>query len=656
VATLPSTLGASRRLNDTSAFTVDPDERRIRRRGNWQVLAWAFFTVETMGQAFAAHTRINGLADDLDGRGTGGNAPVDGAITVDDLDETSLADDGAGASSDGGIGGAFLGAGPMVTLAAAAGPFGAAHSVGTSVGFGSLFGLAGGGARGGSGAGGTSGNPGGGTGGGEVAFNPSIEFFGGFDPFAEALGFGNGFHAIAELTPGGLGGLVGAALNVSDSPLAPLSFWTQIGGFSATHQFSRGDRFEAEYTVQATGLTDQGLHHAQGATGVNDGQLVQYGSLAEKTLANQATLVDGQDWDGALIVYGNYYEFNTIVQINITWNNDTVTVTRVSGPGFAGGAQEGPGRIDVGGNEQTNLAQIIEYATRGEDGEVSGPDGAPYELTYADYTLARVEDGVREGAKPSPLETTAPAATGVGFDDDADPVAQVFAGGIVKHNAVIQQSVAVSDDTLIFAIEDILNGNTGAVNIAGFADVDLAGHVQHNGSLIATRDGSVAAMQTMSKEDFLAQFAQAAAKPKVEIVGGDYYEFNTIFQINIMDDGETISHTIGGPAGASQYGWGPSNDVLATGGNMQFNAASLVKNDAHDYLYVGGRYTQYNLVLQVNALDNSSVVNQISAVVHDGGEADGPGRYGVGPRQDDDGDGWHGGTYTHHLPDHLLPT
>src|SRR5690606_22971237 len=131
----------------------------------------------------------------------------------------------------------------------------------------------------------------------------------------------------------------------------------------------------------------------------------------------------------------------------------------------------------------------------------------------------------------------------------------------------------------------------------------IGGSKQSNTSLVATRPGELDPY--VSVQSYVAQLKALEPKTKVEIVDGDYYEFNTIFQINFVDDGDRVERTDGG--GRQE---GPGAGVLATGGNIQFNAASIVKDDASDYLYVGGRYTQYNLVMQVNALDNSSEIKQ----------------------------------------------
>ena len=75
------------------------------------------------------------------------------------------------------------------------------------------------------------------------------------------------------------------------------------------------------------------------------------------------------------------------------------------------------------------------------------------------------------------------------------------------------------------------------------------------------------------------------------MINGDYYEFNTIFQINVISDNNTIHQTYGN--GNSGYGGG--HGVIASGGNIQLNTAGIMKNDHADDLYVGGVYSQYNL-------------------------------------------------------------
>jgi hypothetical protein len=55
---------------------------------------------------------------------------------------------------------------------------------------------------------------------------------------------------------------------------------------------------------------------------------------------------------------------------------------------------------------------------------------------------------------------------------------------------------------------------------------------------------------------------------------------------------------------------------VATGGNLQYNAATIAKNDAQDDLFVGGIYSQYNLILQVSVMETSNSISQISSILN----------------------------------------
>lgn len=641
------------------------DERREERRGlrryNWEFMAWAFVTMDGLARAGAAKAGAPRADSDDTSAHHDEFTQTATSASEEELEPTNLSDTESG-SQESDYGTLLsLAPPPMLALSTFVGGLGGKALV-KSAGSGTLIGFndgaSGGGSSVGGNGGGTSTTPPGGTGtGGDLPFNPTIDFFSGFDPFAEQLGFVNGIREIATLAPEGSGGYISAALAFSDTPMAPVGLWAGLGNFDPNTRFTKSDEFAAEYTVQATGKTDGDLQHAQGFTEVDDGQLVQWGDAASGEYGNQATLVDGQDWDGALIVKGNYFEFNTIVQVNVIWSYGTFEVQYLGPDGgpaaVSPAALVEPATIELASNEQVNLAQIIEYANAADP---AAPVQAQ-ELSYENALLAAVSPQVRAGQGSGTSDLAAPAVADLPDISEIEGPAvgvQVYNGGVTKNTAVIQQSILVDADSLSFVWDDEITGNDMQNVLAPvFANVDRGSQVQHNGSLVATADPLSPLLGAVKLSEYKKALAEFAPTTKVEIINGDYYEFNTIFQLNVVRDTQSETYTVGG-SGAVDYGWGPSGDIVTAGGSMQFNAASLVKNDAHDYLYVGGHYSQYNLVMQVNALANTRLVDQISAVVYDGGG------YGWGPgsgSQDDpndNGDGSSGGTYTTSQPDHVL--
>lgn len=636
-------------------------ERRGLRRYNWEFMAWAFVTMDGLARANAA--KAGAPHSDSDDASAHHELFVQTATSAsdDELEPANVAD-GDNGSQDADYGTLLsLAPPPMLALSSFVGGLGGktlAKSAGSSTLVGYNDGASGGGSSGGGSGGGTTTVPVGPGSGGDTLFNPTIDYFTGFDPFAEQLGFANGIREIATLAPEGSGAYISAALAFSDTPLAPVGLWAGLGNFDPYTRFTKADQFNAEYTVQATGKTDGELQHAQGYTQVDEGQLTQWGDAATGEYGNQATLVDGQDWGGALVVKGNYYEFNTIIQVNVIWSNGTFEVQYLGPDGGSAAvtpaAQAEPATIHLASNEQVNLAQIIEYANAADP---AAPVQAQ-ELSYENALLAAVSPEVRAGQGSGTSDMAAPAAADlpdIGSIEGPAVGVQVYAGGVTKNTAVIQQSILVDADSLSFAWEDEINGNdVQAVLAPVFANVDRGDQVQHNGSLVATADPISPLLGDVSVKEFKNALAEFAPTTTVEVVNGDYYEFNTIFQLNVVRDTQVETFTIGG-SGAVDYGWGPGGDIVTAGGSMQFNAASLVKNDAHDYLYVGGHYSQYNLVMQVNALANTRLVDQISAVVYDGGG------YGWGPSavggDDDsggDGNGSNGGTHNSSQGDHAL--
>ena len=341
--------------------------------------------------------------------------------------------------------------------------------------------------------------------------------------------------------------------------------------------------------MQASGYTEKTQSHMQAASNVDNGALVQWGDASTKSLANAAALVDGQDWTGTLWVKGNYYEFNTIVQVNVIWNNDTVTLEHTGfdhgSTGAAAASQSGPSVINTGDNQQLNYAQILDYANSHD---------APTDTLGAQ----RLQTA---------LNLAGPALPEVAPAEDINSH-QLVVGGKNDYYGVIQTNSIVEVDKLDFSMLDKIIGDNTNANFGGFGNLHPGGHVQNNDSYISTLTHTAASLDSADN------FYRSHAKSTISVVNGDYYEFNTIFQINVISDNNTIHQTYGN--GSGSYGGG--SGVIASGGNIQLNTAGILKNDHADDLYVGGVYSQYNLVLQVSALQNNTTVSQISSVTHDG--------------------------------------
>jgi hypothetical protein len=390
-----------------------------------------------------------------------------------------------------------------------------------------------------------------------VQIFPDLAFFSGLDAYAKALGFDTGVKQLLGTLDASLGNSVEIAAGFAKNPLASLGIWRGLDSDPVPNAFWKGDTFDVDWVVQATGQSGIGTPVIGDVSGVQGSVTSQLSAAthaddASKTVGNSGVLVDGGDWQGTLWVTKNYYEFNTIVQVNLLWDNDTVSLVNTSPT-----ASLADGMISTGQNVQTNNATIMDA------------------------------DVVNTNAANSAPADTAPS--------------QLILGGVYENFSAIQLNNIVDMDQISFIVADYykLAADQGpGLQTIGFADVNSAGHTQANQSVMVGSATSTGDLLTAG------QFYQIkSSNGPVQVIDGNYYEFNTIFQINVTFD----TNSYFGTAGAA----------VTTGGSVQFNQAAILGNDSKDDLFVGGTYTQYNLVLQVNALQDSDLITQLSAVVHD---------------------------------------
>ena len=413
----------------------------------------------------------------------------------------------------------------------------------------------------------------------------TLPTYSGLDPFVEKFGLGGESTALAEEGMSAAKGTVAAALSFSQTPMTVLGFYVGTDLLDPHSAPTTADGISIQYAVQATGSTAEGTGSVNDIHGFSQ-VLAEALNVSEgsKIQSNNLQVTDGQDWNGLLVVKGNYYEFNTIIQINLAWDRDTVMVERdgTGAPAVPSATSNAPplpdataqsttpalldgavdeahplSLIETGGNTQTNQAKILDAGLFTDDIDVSHVLG------------------------PEPAE---PASHH-----------QLIMGGTSQIYTVIQLNSLVGLDKIAYDVQGILSSIGASADTGMFAQIMAGGDRQSNDSLISVSKS----LPTISEDAF---FRLHASDHKT-VIAGNYYEFNTIVQINYVNDNSSTLMKGGAQAGAG-------NGVFASGGSIQFNTASIIKNDHADDLFVAGRYTQYNMVLQLNALNNSDDITQ----------------------------------------------
>lgn len=451
---------------------------------------------------------------------------------------------------------------------------------GPGFGFGPGFGA--GGDGGGNGIGGGPGSP------GQIVYElAKLPTYAGLDAFVEKFGLGGTSTILAEEGMGSAKSTVAAAISFSQTPMTTLGFYVGSGMLDPHSAPLTIDGISVQYAVQANGSTVAGVGAVNDLFGFSNVQsAILNVADGSKLQSNTIQATDGQDWSGLLVVKGNYFEFNTIIQINLAWDLDTVNYSR-NGPAPQSITQDGMGGtsaagdaghllINTGSNSQSNHAKILD---------------AGYLTDHIDIDQALGPEGV-------------PA-----LSESHGSTHQLIMGGTSQIYTVIQLNSLVGLDKIAFDFQSMLSSIGVSSDTGMFAQVMAGGDVQSNESFIHLSTS----LPTITEDAFF----RLHAGQQTTIIAGNYYEFNTIVQINFSNDNSTS--TIGNTnsdGNATSTAAFANDGVFASGGNIQFNSAEIVKNDHADDLFVAGRYTQYNMVLQLNALNNSDTITQ--ALGHSG--------------------------------------
>ncbi len=408
---------------------------------------------------------------------------------------------------------------------------------------------------------------------------PEFVFFDGLDGFAAEIGLGSDIIAIVDAVDSSMQANVALALSFTTEAFAPIGMWSALDEFDTSHGLSGYDGFSIEWAIQASATMDGTAYQQTSTNGLELVAAEQYGADDGSETGNTMIALDGQDWDGVLWVSGNYYEFNTVVQLNVLWDGDTITALDESGQSNAL-----PDQILSGQNTQINDAKIIDLA----DFEDANPVAA--------ISSASVNDSESAEPETAPQETT------------SEPQGKQFiSGAAITDNAVIQRNTIIDNDDVSLDIEGSIDSTGESGAIEGGADIYGSGQTQENDSILVT--GAPENDPADSYNSFQSYIHSLYDGTDISYINGNYYEFNTIVQVNIVSDADDINWYNNGSDSSD------TGDVIASGGNIQLNEAVLAHNDYMDSLFVGGSYTEYNLVLQVNALEDNDIIDQTNSLI-----------------------------------------
>lgn len=329
---------------------------------------------------------------------------------------------------------------------------------------------------------------------------------------------------------------------------------------------------------------------------------------------NLAQIVDLTDSARTMIVLGNSYTTNVIVQINSYVNHDHITV---SDPAAA---------ISVGGNEATNQADVVQhpgvYASlpsflAGPSWNVDVVNGNYYNV----HTLDQINYLSNNNITVQQSSDTQYVVQGGG--DQLENVAQVNDGGFdydmvvvggSSHNlnAVVQNNILLNNDVIKLSgegtapVQSVTTGHNQLTNLAtieNYGGNDVQPVTAGQSNVANAIKGEVANPDPSDA----AAVAGDGGTFNVLYVSGDYYDINTVKQTNIVANSNVVSQSVTPAAApvAAFYGGGTETQAVSTGQDVLTNDAAIIHVGATKTDVKGEAYTD-TIMIQANLVTNQS--------------------------------------------------
>jgi hypothetical protein len=336
------------------------------------------------------------------------------------------------------------------------------------------------------------------------------------------------------------------------------------------------------------------------------------------TQLNAARIVDANEMTGSLIVGGDHFFSQAIVQVNVLTDNDHITINTVQGPLPS---------IFEAGNEVHNVAEFVHNEL------TATPKGAAFTPNwnvdvmngdFIDLKSLTQFNGLSDNDTASQCVTGTFFNLNMGLNEQTNLV-NIF--GLDRYDIIIikgdyhqadwifQYNIMVDCDTIFAAEQGALGNNT----------MTAGGNSLTNNASITTYDGGdfkpITASQLSLMDQLDAGDTVLVGNPEWQLAGnasgtlnvlyitGDYYDINVISQINVMVDADLSVQVL--PDSTAAQG-------AITGGNNAMNDAIII--DAGTFSqsqFLGGTSYEESVLIQVNIVtsDDHIAINDPHALV-----------------------------------------
>ena len=348
-------------------------------------------------------------------------------------------------------------------------------------------------------------------------------------------------------------------------------------------------------------------------TGPSDG-VATIAEVAQNSLQNAALIRDLNEATGSMIVGGDYFYSRGIVQVNVLTDSDHVTVA-ACGTGLPS--------VTTAGNEVHNVAEFVTQDMTDSFGGAASTPRWNVDVFHGDYydvkMLFQLNDMI-DGDCTTQMTCGTYFALHTGLNMQAnfaevtglDTYDIIIIGGSYHRADWIYQINVVLDCDVVSLLSasnadggtQVTTGFNGLINNALISTYDSAAfqplNDSHNALLTSLGNG-----ETVLAPDADWQLAgNATGTLRVLYISGDYYDVNTITQMNLLTDVDQVVQ-VGTTADTVQG--------VAAGGNLAQNEAIIVDPGVlSTSKYLGGDAYEESVLIQVNIVTDSDTV-----VIHD---------------------------------------
>ncbi|MCB1392463.1 hypothetical protein [Nitrobacter sp.] len=331
------------------------------------------------------------------------------------------------------------------------------------------------------------------------------------------------------------------------------------------------------------------------------------------TASNGAYIIDLTNSARTMVVAGDYYKTNAIVQTNSYMDNDHVTV---------GGSEA---NVTTGGNQATNIADFIEHPGVYESLPSYTSSNWSVDVVKGDYFNIRAlvqtnylsdNDVTMQNSSSTHFEVHAGQNELGNFvlinDGDFNYDLIVVGGSYHGMNVIYQNNILYNNDTVkitgdgVDPNQSVSTGDNQLTNTATIESYGGSNALAWNSGLddlIHNISGGV----TELDPSFAELIAGNGGKLNILYITGDYYDVNAIWQTNVVSDANLAIQLQGSPSAvtAGYYGDSMITQNVATGGNVLSNDAAIVDVGSTN-LHVGGQIYGDSILIQANLVEENS--------------------------------------------------